>query len=404
MLPSARLNQSRFEDLDLLLADNFARVAAANGLEEIIFLGGLIPQESDLSPHLRSRLEVEAALGSTGIPVTRLRAGIIVGPGGSSLRILVNLIRRLPVMLLPRWVNARTRCIAIDDLVAAFRIVLAEPSWRGGCYDLAGPDTLTYRQMIETGARVFGMRRLLLTVPVRSVGISKLWIQVFSGAPRSLVSPLVDSLRHDLDAEPNRLLDRILPRAKAFEEALRESCDAGGHLRPNPRERTQDRDNRILRDDRRVRSVQRVSLPSGMRAEDVARVYFRWLGDVFRPLLSVRGDSSLRVSIHLFPLAPPLLVLERERDGMAGADPCVFHITDGLLANPAAQPPGRFEFREVCKRGFVITAIHAYRPRLPWHFYNVTQALLHLFVMRSFGTFLRDKAARVARSAKKRWF
>lgn len=128
MLPSARLNQSRFEDLDLLLADNFARVAAANGLEEIIFLGGLIPQESDLSPHLRSRLEVEAALGSTGIPVTRLRAGIIVGPGGSSLRILVNLIRRLPVMLLPRWVNARTRCIAIDDLVAAFRIVLAEPS------------------------------------------------------------------------------------------------------------------------------------------------------------------------------------------------------------------------------------------------------------------------------------
>ncbi|MCC5806679.1 MAG: NAD(P)H-binding protein [Opitutales bacterium] len=399
MLPSARLNQSRFEDLDLLLADNFARMAAANGLEEIVFLGGLIPEGSGLSPHLRSRLEVEAALGSTGVPVTRLRAGVIVGPGGSSLRILVNLIRRLPVMVLPRWVNARTRCIAIDDLVEAFRIVLGEPQWRGGCYDLAGPDALTYRRMIETGARAFGLRRLLVTVPIRSVRISKLWIQVFSGAPRSLVSPLVDSLRHDLDAAPNPLLDRIIPGAKTFEASLRDSCDADGHLLPNPRERTQAKDSRMLRDERRVRSVQRVLLPDGVRAEGVARIYFDWLGTIFRPLLSVRGGVGDRIAVHLYPLTAPLLVLERDRGSTSDLDPCVFFITGGLLANPAAEPPGRFEFREVGGRQFVITAIHAYRPRLQWHFYNVTQAQLHLFVMRAFGSHLRGETRRAAESA-----
>ncbi len=399
MLPSARLNQSRFEDLDLLLADNFARMAAANGLEEIIFLGGLIPDDGELSPHLRSRLEVEEALGSTGIPVTRLRAGVIVGPGGSSLRILVNLIRRLPVMVLPRWVNARTRCIAVGDLVETVRTVLDEPQWRGGCYDLAGPEALTYRRMIETGARVFGLRRLLVTVPIRSVSISKLWIQVFSGAPRSLVSPLVDSLRHDLDAVPNPLLDRILPFAVPFEASLRDSCDKDGHLLPNPRERTQGQDNRRLRDERRVRSVQRVMLPGGWRAEDVARKYFRWLESVFRPLLSVRGRTDGRMALHLFPLTTPLLVLERDGGSGAAPDPCVFHIVGGLLTSPAARPPGRFEFREVCGRRFVITAIHAYRPRLPWHFYNVTQALLHLFVMRAFGSHLQGEARRVAESA-----
>ncbi len=399
MLPSARLNQSRFEDLDLLLADNFARMAAANGLEEIIFLGGLIPEGDGLSPHLRSRLEVESALGSTGIPVTRLRAGVIAGPGGSSLRILVNLIRRLPVMVLPQWVNARTRCIAIDDLVAAFRIVLEEPQWRGGCYDLAGPDALTYRRMIETGAEVFALRRLLLTVPVRSVRISKLWIRVFSGAPRSLVSPLVDSLRHDLDAAPNPLLDRILPGAKTFEASLRDSCDAEGHLLPNPRERTQAQDSRRLRDERRVRSVQRVVLPAGWRAEGVARTYLQWLESVFRPLLSVRGATDGRIAVHLFPFAAPVIVLERDSGSGGAPDPCVFHIVGGLLTSPAAEPPGRFEFREVGGQRYVITAIHAYRPRLPWHFYNGTQALLHLFVMRAFGTYLRGEARRVAESA-----
>lgn len=395
MLPSARLNQSRFDDLDLLLADNFARAAAAGGVEEIIFLGGLIPAgpRTSLSPHLRSRLEVEEALAARGATVTVLRAGVIVGPGGSSLRMLVNLIRRLPVMILPGWVRSRTRCLSIEDLIRATRFVLEDSSLAGGTYDLSGPDALTYETMIRQGAQAMGLRRHLFTLPIRSVGVSKLWIRIFSGAPVSLVDPLVDSLRHNLDARPNPLQARIEADALTFPMALKRSLDGQGRLLPNPRERTQTEDNRLIRTARRVRSVQRLPLPPGMRAAEVAEVYFRWLAHFFAPLIDAERRSDGGYCLRLFPLSVPLLELAPS-DLTPEADRKVYYIRGGFLANTRAEPPGRFEFREVMNGREIITAIHAYQPRLPWHFYNLTQALLHLYVMRAFGAFLQGTIRR----------
>ena len=120
MLPSARLVQGRFSDLDLICADNFGRAAAKAGVEQIVYLGGLIPElpAGELSDHLSSRLEVEAALGAHGVPVTTLRAGMVIGPGGSSFEILTRLVRRLPAMVLPKW--SERICQAIDlETVAA---------------------------------------------------------------------------------------------------------------------------------------------------------------------------------------------------------------------------------------------------------------------------------------------
>ena len=122
MAPSSRLMQSKFEDTDLLLADNFIRAAEAAKLEHVIYLSGLLPEDDDhddLSPHLRSRAEVEMVLKSRSVPVTVLRAGLIFGPGGSSFSMLVNLVRRLPVMLLPAWAKSTTQSVDIENVCEA---------------------------------------------------------------------------------------------------------------------------------------------------------------------------------------------------------------------------------------------------------------------------------------------
>ncbi|MBM4394046.1 MAG: NAD(P)H-binding protein, partial [Deltaproteobacteria bacterium] len=117
MLPSSGLTQASFEDMDLILADNVARAAAKVGAKRIIYLGGLIPIDATLSRHLESRREVESALGTHAVPVTTVRAGLVIGPEGSSFSILERLVRRLPSMVLPRWTRERTQPIALDDVV-----------------------------------------------------------------------------------------------------------------------------------------------------------------------------------------------------------------------------------------------------------------------------------------------
>jgi len=118
MMPTTRLHQGDFEDTDLLLADNFGRAARANGVKQILFMGGLLPQHesiSELSRHLRSRWEVERTLGSAGVPVTALRAGIIVGAEGSSFQMIRKLVERLPVLICPTWCQSATQPVELDD-------------------------------------------------------------------------------------------------------------------------------------------------------------------------------------------------------------------------------------------------------------------------------------------------
>ena len=144
MLPSSRLTQGTFADLDLILADNFARAARRAGVRQIVYLSGLLPDDTEhLSRHLRSRWEVERALAGHGVPVTTLRTGLVVGKGGSSLRILVNLVRRLPAMLLPSWTESDTQSIALRDVVRAVRLVLVAPGRFGRTFDVAGPEVMS---------------------------------------------------------------------------------------------------------------------------------------------------------------------------------------------------------------------------------------------------------------------
>jgi hypothetical protein len=316
-----------------------------------------------------------------------------VGPGSSSLWILVNLVRRLPAMILPRWTESSSQPIALADLVRAVRIALAEPAF-AGAFDLGGPDRMSYREMLARTARHLGRRRLLLRVPLFSPRLSRLWVSVFGSAPRALVAPLVESLRHDMTIAPNPLQARLLPEAKGFEAALAEALDAEGRARPPPSSlRLGAAARRELQRARSVRSLQRLPLPPGRDARWAAAEYLRFLPRFMRPWIRVETDAFGGARFFLAGTRLCLLALRLS----AGSEPdrSEWQIVGGaMLDAKGAGPAGRFELREVLGRRALLAAIHDYRPALPWPVYQATQARVHLAVMWGFGRHLERLAER----------
>ncbi len=397
MSPQSRLTQARFDDLDLVLADNMRRAMDAVGISHIVFLGGLGAHldEALLSRHLVSRQEVGAVLGSGRAAITELRAGLVIGSGGSSFRMLIRLIRRLPVMVLPRWTSTPTQPVAIDDVVRAFGVVLDDPDAWAGEFDLGIAEEMTYGRMIHRAAAALGRRPLTLPVPISSPRVSTLWIMLFSGEPASLVVPLIASLKTPTIARDNRLLDHLdRDSLVGFDESVR-ACLAEAGDADDPRRATRSRDRKVIHQRSLVRSIQRMDMPGDLTPETAMLAYWGWLGGVFRPFLRIRTDTSEsgaaeRVTVHLFGL---LLMLELNRMPEAcDAELETMHITRGLLVRRKSPPGSRLEFRRIKDRGILLTALQDYAPSLPWPVYMCSQAWLHLMVMRGFRRWLRRRS------------
>jgi uncharacterized protein YbjT (DUF2867 family) len=395
MLPSSRLTQATFFDLDLILADNFARAARLHRIKQIVYLGGLIPPVAKLSRHLASRLEVEQALGSGTTAVTALRAGLVVGAGGSSLRILINLVHHLPLMMLPPWVKSRMQPVAIQDVLRAVERVLGDPAYFNNHYDIGGPDVMNYRELLQKTARLLGRRTRMVGLPFFSTWFSKFWVAWITGASPALVGPLVDSLKHDMLARPNPLLAYLNAGAVPFDVALQQSVDAERRfIRPRLAvQRSQDVE--AMRAAKRVRSVQRLPLPAEISARWVAEEYYRWLPRYVWPFLRCQVDASGRCRFY-FVSARVLLLELTYSPARSTDDRVLFYITGGLLARTQDNKKGRLEFREMLNRTCVLAAIHDFAPTLPWYVYNLTQAVAHLIVMRGFGRHLARQAAAAA--------
>lgn len=382
MMPSERLVQGDFADIDLMVADNFARAAAAAGVTRIVYLGGLVPPGGPRSRHIGSRVEVEDALSAYGVPVTTLRAGLVFGPGGSSSRIVFNLARRLPVMVCPKWTGVATQPIALDDVVALLRYALVHPHTAGQTYDVGAPDVVTYRQMMEqVGEAMLGRKPLTLGVPVLTPELSRLWVSLVTGAPKELVAPLIGSLSHPMVCRDRRLQEEAQlpgrPIAEILPEAVSLDRDAG---RPLAFEGTKNASGPPL-----VRSVQRFAAPPG-RADAVADRYFAWLARLGLGVITVH-ETPMTVSLGVRLWPRPLLVLERVEDS---PDRRVYAITGGELVTPSHA--ATFEFREVLGGRDVLVSIAGYRPRLPWWLYRVTQAEAHRLVMALFARYLERSA------------
>lgn len=174
------LGQPDFARRDAEAALGFARAAADAGVARIVYLGGLGADSPDLSEHLRSRREVEGLLGSAGVPVTALRAAIVVGHGGASWELARQLADRLPAVVAPTCIDVLTQPIALEDVVRYLVEVLAVPQTLGGAFDVGGRDVLTYREMISRIAAVHGRRLAVLPLPLLSqllaLPLSKLWL------------------------------------------------------------------------------------------------------------------------------------------------------------------------------------------------------------------------------------
>ncbi|MGC6419080.1 MAG: NAD-dependent epimerase/dehydratase family protein [Bradymonadia bacterium] len=381
MLPSARLVQASFDDLDAVCADNFARAAETSGIRHIIYLGGLMP-DGPASSHLASRAEVEVLLGSRGASVTALRAGLVIGASGSSFQMLVRLVRRLPVMVCPAWTATLTQPVGENTIVAAIAAVCERPELRSKVYDVACEEQLSYRDLMARTSTALGLRRHFLSVPFFSPGFSRLWVSVVTGAPRALVKPLVASLRYPMLARPNHRLPLQINQTVA--DMLECATQQRDKMAQNPRAFTAVR---CRRGPHTVRSVQRMSLPQGADARWAAEEYLRWLPIGLKGIIRVEQHDGDELCFRVFRRGPVLLRLQPRRHRSESSRQ-VLRVTGGLLARSTER--GRLEFRQILDGRTLIAAIHDFVPSLPWWIYRATQAVFHRWVMARFAKHLKQ--------------
>ncbi len=216
--------ESGFEMRDLRAARWFGQAAREAGLKHIVYLGGLGDPDSGLSPHLASRQETGAELAAHGVPVTEFRAAIIIGSGSASFELLRSLVEHLPVMVTPRWVRTLCQPIAIRDVLDYLRAAAGRPE-HAGIVQIGGPDVLSYADMMHTYARLRGMRRLMIPVPVLTPRLSSYWCNLVTPVPSSIARPLIEGLRNEVvvrDAAPARAYGvEPIP----FETAVRRAID-----------------------------------------------------------------------------------------------------------------------------------------------------------------------------------
>lgn len=203
-----------FEETDRVGATNTVRAAEAAGVGHIVYLGGLGSDDpDDLSDHLASRHEVGRILASGSVPVTELRAAVIIGSGSASFEMLRNLTEVLPAMICPRWVT-KTLCqpIVISDVLHYLVRVIADDSTGNRILEIGGPDVLTYRDMMDRYAKIAGLRsRLIIPVPLLSPRLSSHWVNLVTPLPYGLARPLVDSLVNDVVVSSERDIRAVIP-------------------------------------------------------------------------------------------------------------------------------------------------------------------------------------------------
>ena len=215
------LDSPDFERKDADAAWTFAEAAAAAGLQRIVYLGGLGDDDDDLSAHLRSRRGVEQLLGSAGVPVTTLRAGIIVGHGGISWELTRQLVEHLPAMITPRWVRTRTQPIALDDVVRYLVGVLELAEAADRAYDIGGPEVLEYVTMMRRVAQIQGRKFLVMPVPLLTPRLSSLWLAFVTDVDFQTARALVDSMSNEVVVRDDSIRALVPFEPMGYDDAVR---------------------------------------------------------------------------------------------------------------------------------------------------------------------------------------
>src|SRR5215210_4419730 len=218
------LARQDFVEKDAEAARSFGMAAAAAGLERLIYLGGLGRDGADLSAHLRSRREVEHLLGSGGVPVTTLRAAIIIGHGSISWEITRQLVAHLPAMVVPRWTTTRTQPIALYDVVHYLVEVLELEAAKGRVFEVGGPEVLTYADMMRQVARWHHHRPLpMLTVPLLTPRLSSYWLALVTDVDTATARNLVDFFSNEAVTTEKSITELVPGPPLSYRDAVREA-------------------------------------------------------------------------------------------------------------------------------------------------------------------------------------
>ncbi|ALM58367.1 NAD-dependent epimerase/dehydratase family protein [Staphylococcus equorum] len=375
MMPSAKLTQASFEDMDALLADNFAKAASYNKVQHIVFMSGLIPNTNELSPHLRSRLECEQILGSYGVPVSTLRAGLIIGSKGSSYPILKKLVERLPGLLLPKWAYNTTLPVAIDDVIdGLYKIVERNPN-ENESIDIGGPSHMTYKDLFKQTAEVLDKRLPTIDLPIIPIWLSKYWVKLISGVPKEMVYPLMDSLIHDMIRNDENIVKDISIGKIDYKESVRNALEE--------ETKTQKKGKSSRKGDiKDVRAISRVVLPKDVNMIQLAESYANFLNRITLNVVnSDFNEDNFTISVPC--LNKDLLLLSKDFKA-SNNERILYRIVGGDFALDSHGGNARLEFRRLPNSEACIIALQEYEPTLPWWVYKYTQAKVHKSVMNLF--------------------
>jgi uncharacterized protein YbjT (DUF2867 family) len=220
------LDDDDFEEKDAEAAKGFGLAAAAVGVRQIVYLGGLGEEDGNLSAHLRSRREVEKLLGRSGVPVTVLRAAIVVGAGGISWEITRQLVKNLPGMVVPKWASTLSQPIGIDDVVRYLVGVIDNDQALGRVFEIGGPDQLSYVEMLQQAAEVMNGHRVpVVTVPVLTPSLSSRWIGLVTNVDATTGRNLIDSMSTEVVVHDHSIKELVPGEPASYQEAVRRAVE-----------------------------------------------------------------------------------------------------------------------------------------------------------------------------------
>jgi len=381
--PSARLDQSQSRDMDLLMADNFAWAAARNGVQQILCRAPLLaPSERSTGRDAHEREEV---LASHCVPLTVLRTGLVVGPGGELARLLVQLVQSLPRIPLPHLATNEVRPLTLEALLRAFQHCVGRPETFGGSFDIFGPEPTSLRRMLEDTADLLG--RPIHFAPWQDLpqgAFAALLKRLNPSLHPVFVTYLLDMFSTESHGEANPVQEAVTrdwtPLKACLGRSLQQSLQAvEGEAVGSQR----NQDDETIRQLGRVRSIQRLRLPQGHNAEWVAEHYFPWLGALMSLFVVTERDPDGSWTVRMRLTRLRLLRLDF-KPSHSTPDRRMYFITGGALARMLGGRTARLEFRDLLGGRFTLFAIHDFNPALPWFFYRYTQAIVHGLVMKGF--------------------
>ncbi len=395
-VPTARLDQTESENMDLLIADNVARAAHIRQIKQIIYLGSLLPQGPSSAEFVAQRNEVIEALSNYGTPLTVIRAGLVVAPGSNAVQLIAKMATRLPVVLMPHWADKRKQPIAVVDVIRAIRYCLGNPQTYGQDYDIGGPLVMTFRELLQKAAKSLKKKSRIITVPCFPGRLYKWYLRLLDRhAHPALIQLIVEALRHDLTVRDNVLQQFIAKDSVMPREMIEPYVARSGKVPSNPRRPFRKQYMAGLRSKSNVRSIQRIALPQGRNAAWMADTFFQWLPRFARPFVLCEVDEA--GDWRIFSRFPRLHFITLSfQPNHSSPDRRMYFITGGLLARGHDALTPRFEFRDVLHGRYTIAAIHDFRPQLPWGFYVLTQAVTHLIAMRTFQRVMKKKQIETA--------